>query len=412
MTGDNKSKNDTNLQIKPAELKKKIDSGEDIFILDVRNAEEHESWKVSYDRYRDTPVIPIDALSSPEALKQIPKDKQVVTFCGHGNRSMSAAKTLSEKGYDVKTIEGGLDGWNSVYDIASITDANSSSVNIWQIRRVSKGCMSYMIVSLSDKKAVVIDPTCEIDNTISTIVNENDLKITTIVETHTHADHLSGATRLAKKYGSKVFVSSLETYEIKNGHDDGSNFKLIKGGDKIAVGDEIVLEAIHTPGHTNGSMCFKLRVNDVTKTTDNGYESEKKNNKNTHIYLFTGDTLFVDGIGRPDLHNKAEEFTRNLYNSYQQKILNLSDETLVLPAHFSDSFEHSKAVFSTIKSIKERMGLLSIPEDKFVRFVTASIPPQPTNYEKITSINKRMTSCDLIEQNDIEAGPNSCGIRA
>lgn len=254
MTGDNKSKNDTNLQIKPAELKKKIDSGEDVFILDVRNPEEHESWKVSYDRYRDTPVIPIDALSSPEALKQIPKDKQVVTFCGHGNRSMSAAKMLSEKGYDVKTIEGGLDGWNSVYDIASITDANSSSVNIWQIRRVSKGCMSYMIASLSDKKAVVIDPTCEIDNTISTIVNENDLEITTLIETHMHADHLSGATRLAKKYGSKVFVSSLETYEIKNGHDDGLNFKLIKGGDKIAVGDEIVLEAIHTPGHTNGSM--------------------------------------------------------------------------------------------------------------------------------------------------------------
>jgi glyoxylase-like metal-dependent hydrolase (beta-lactamase superfamily II)/rhodanese-related sulfurtransferase len=412
ITGDNKSKNDTNLQIKPAELKKRIDSGEDIFILDVRNPEEHESWKVSYDKYQDTPVIPIDALSSSEALKQIPKDKQVVTFCGHGNRSMSAAKMLSEKGYDVKTIEGGLDGWNSVYDITSITDANSSSVNIWQIRRVSKGCMSYMIASLSDKKAVVIDPTCEIDNTISTIVNENDLEITTLIETHMHADHLSGATRLAKKYGSKVYISSLEAYEIKNGHDDGLNFKLIKGGNKIAVGDEIVLEAIHTPGHTNGSMCFKLQVNDVTKTTDNGYESEKNNNKNTHIYLFTGDTIFVDGIGRPDLHNKAEEFTRNLYSSYQQEILNLPDETLILPAHFSSSFEHNKAIFSTIKSIKARMSLLSVPEDKFVRFVTASIPPQPMNYEKITSINKRMTSCDLIEQNDIEAGPNSCGIRA
>lgn len=412
MTGDNKSKNDTNLQIEPAELKKKIDSGEDIFILDVRNPEEHESWKVSYDRYRDTPVIPIDALSSPEALKQIPKDKQVVTFCGNGNRSMSAAKILSEKGYDVKTIEGGLDGWNSVYDIASITDANSSSVNIWQIRRVSKGCMSYMILNLSDKKAVVIDPTCEIDNAISTIVNENDLKITTLIETHIHADHLSGATRLAKKYGIKVCISSLEPYVIKNAYDDGLNLKLVKAGDRIAVGDELILEAIHTPGHTNGSMCFKLQVNDVTKTTDNGYKSEKKNNKNTHIYLFTGDTLFVDGIGRPDLHNKAEEFTRNLYSSYQQEILNLPDETLILPAHFSSSSEHSKAVFSTVKSIKARMSLLSVPEDKFVRFVTASIPPQPTNYEKITSINKRMTSCDLIKQNDIEAGPNSCGIRA
>lgn len=84
------------------ELKKKIDGGEDIFILDVRNPEEHKSWKVSYDRYQDTPVIPIDDLSSPEILKQIPKDKQVITFCGHGKRSMSAAKILSEKGYNAR----------------------------------------------------------------------------------------------------------------------------------------------------------------------------------------------------------------------------------------------------------------------------------------------------------------------
>jgi glyoxylase-like metal-dependent hydrolase (beta-lactamase superfamily II)/rhodanese-related sulfurtransferase len=411
MTGDNKSKSDTNLQIKPAELKKKIDSGEDIFILDVRNPEEHESWKVSYDRYQDTALIPIDTLSSPETLKQIPKDKQVVTFCGHGNRSMSAAKILFEKGYDVKTIEGGLDGWNSIYDVASITDA-SSSVNIWQIRRVSKGCMSYMVVSLSDKKAVVIDATCEMDNVINAIVNENDFKITTLIETHMHADHLSGATKFAKKYGSKVYISSLEPYLIKNANDYGINLNLIKEGDRIAVGDELVLDAIHTPGHTNGSMCFNLQLNDVTKTTDNGYKSEKKNGKKSPIYLFTGDTLFVDGIGRPDLHDKAEEFTRNLYKSYHQKILNLPDETIILPAHFSAGFEHSKAVSSTIKSIKVGMGLLSVPEDKFVRFVTASLSPQPMNYEKITSINKHMTSCDLIEQNDIEAGPNSCGIRA
>jgi glyoxylase-like metal-dependent hydrolase (beta-lactamase superfamily II)/rhodanese-related sulfurtransferase len=406
----NKNKSNTNPQIKPTELKKKIDSGEDIFILDVRNPKEHESWKVSYDRYLDTPVIPIDTLSSPEILKQIPKDKQVVTFCGHGNRSMSAAKILSEKGYDAMSIEGGLDGWNNVYDIAPITDIDPS-LKIWQIRRISKGCMSYMIASPSDKKAVIIDPTCEIDNNaISAIVNKNDLKITAVIDTHMHADHLSGATRVAQIYGSKVYVSSLEPYDLKDRDDHDLNVELIEEGDRIPVGDGIVLEAIHTPGHTNGSMCLKLQVNDVTETTDNGYESEKDNK--ARIYLFTGDTLFVDGIGRPDLHNKAEEFTHNLYNSYQHKMLNLPDKTLILPAHFSNTFEHSKPILSTIGSRKEAISLLSAPEDKFVKFVTTSIPPQPMNYEKILSINKLMTSCDSIEQNDIESGPNSCGIRA
>src|SRR5215217_8656034 len=241
MTEDNKdnSNNDSLLQIKPDDLKKRIDKGYDIFILDVRTSEEHKSWKVSYDRYKDSSVIPIDALSSNDSLKQIPKDKESVTFCGHGNRSMTAAKTLSELGYNAKSIVGGLDGWNSIYDIASINDMDSS-LRIWQIRRLSKGCMSYMIASAYDKNAIVIDATCEIDNIISKIVNENELRIAKVIDTHMHADHLSGATRLAKIYGAEIYISSLEGYDTKNdGSNKGLSFKSISDGDIIQVGDGV-----------------------------------------------------------------------------------------------------------------------------------------------------------------------------
>jgi glyoxylase-like metal-dependent hydrolase (beta-lactamase superfamily II)/rhodanese-related sulfurtransferase len=411
MTEDNKdnSNNNNSLQIKPDDLKKRIDKGEDIFILDVRTPEEHKSWKVSYDRYQDSSVIPIDALSSADSLKQIPKDKEIVTFCGHGNRSMTAAKTLSELGYNAKSIEGGLDGWNSVYDIAPIGDIDSS-LRIWQIRRLSKGCMSYMIASTNDESAIVIDATCEIDNAISKIVNENGLRITKLIDTHMHADHLSGATRLAKKYGADVYISSLEGYNTKNGT-EGMSIKSIRDGDIIQVGDEIVLEAIHTPGHTNGSMSFRLQ-NSINKTKTNSSNNTNKDN-NHNNYIFTGDTLFVDGIGRPDLHNKAQEFTLNLFNTYHQKILNLPDETLILPAHFGGIFEHQKLISNTINSIKQEINLLSASEAEFIKFVTGNTSlPQPMNYEKIISINKNMTLCDTIEQKDIEAGPNSCGIRA
>jgi glyoxylase-like metal-dependent hydrolase (beta-lactamase superfamily II)/rhodanese-related sulfurtransferase len=416
MTENNKdnigNNNNSLLQIKPDDLKKRIDKGEDIFILDVRTPEEHKSWKVSYDRYQDSSVIPIDALSSADSLKQIPKDKEIVTFCGHGNRSMAAAKTLSELGYNVKSIVGGLDGWNSVYDIASISDIDSSSLRIWQIRRLSKGCMSYMVASTYDKSAIVIDATCEIDKAISKIVNKNELRITKLIDTHMHADHLSGATRLAKKYGADVYISSLEGYNTKNGTEEMS-FKSIRDGDIIQVGDGIVLEAIHTPGHTNGSMSFRLQNSiNKTKTTNSSNNVDKDNNHNN--YLFTGDTLFVDGIGRPDLHNKAEEFTLNLFNTYHQKILNLPDETLILPAHFGGSFEHQKLISNTINSIKQKINLLSASEAEFIKFVIGSTSslPQPMNYDKIISINKNMILCDTIEQKDIEAGPNACGIRA
>src|SRR5919201_81198 len=174
-----KSKDNGNdlLQIKAENLKQKIDKGEDIFILDVRTPDEHKAWKISYDKYKDSPLIPIDDLSSsPDALTHIPKDKEIVTFCGHGNRSMPAAKILSQLGYNAKSIKGGLDSWNDVYDIAIIPPTDNSSslpIRIWQLRRVSKGCMTYVVSSTSKedggRNTIVIDPTCGVNESISKI---------------------------------------------------------------------------------------------------------------------------------------------------------------------------------------------------------------------------------------------------
>jgi Metallo-beta-lactamase superfamily len=133
----------------------------------------------------------------------------------------------------------GLDGWNSVYDVAAIVNDTNSQIRIWQIRRVSKGCISYMIATESDKKDIVIDPTCEIDNVISKIVNENGLKITKVIDTHMHADHLSGATRLAKRYGAYVYVSSLEDYDYGNSG-DGINFKSVMDGDTTLMLEKVL----------------------------------------------------------------------------------------------------------------------------------------------------------------------------
>ena len=413
MTIEDDGSSANNLKIEPQELKDKIDKGEDIFILDVRNTEEHKSWKISYDRYQDTLVIPVDTLLSSQSLKQIPKDKEIVTFCAHGQRSANAAKKLAELGYKVKTMEGGLADWSNVYDIALITQ--NSLVNIWQIRRVSKGCISYVIASTLDKKSTVIDATCDIGNPISKIISENGLQINHVIDTHIHADHLSGATRLARKYGSEVYTSSLEKYNIENIDDNNHiSFKSIKESDRIPIGKGVVLEAIHTPGHTNGSISFKLEVNeDCNNTvTENSNSNIHKKNKNSLCYLFTGDTLFIDGVGRPDLHNKAEEYAHNLFNSYQKKIFILPDETIVLPSHYSGIFKHEKPIYDTIKSLKQKINLLSASENDFVKFINENIPPRPMNYDRIISINKKMMSCKMVEQKDLEFGPNSCGIRA
>ena len=95
------------LEIEPADLKYRMDSGENLYVLDVRTPEEYETWKISYDKYLKPSLIPLDKLSSSEEqIRNIPKDREVITVCSHGMRSKLAAQYLSQLGYNAKSIRG------------------------------------------------------------------------------------------------------------------------------------------------------------------------------------------------------------------------------------------------------------------------------------------------------------------
>jgi glyoxylase-like metal-dependent hydrolase (beta-lactamase superfamily II)/rhodanese-related sulfurtransferase len=382
----------SSLEIEAAHLKEKLDKGEDLFILDVRSPEEHKAWKLSYDKYVETPVIPMDKLSgSPSQIaEQIPKDKEIVTLCAHGMRSQAAAQMLSKMGYNVKSIKGGMAAWNQVYDVAEVPLGDTTNdVSVWQLRRVSKGCMAYVIAS--GNSATVIDSTCDLDSSVLRLAEENDLKIVNVVDTHMHADHVSGLSALARKTGAKAYIGA------KEGFEPSSDLKVnrLENGQELSLGDSASIAVIHTPGHTEDSLCFLLSTG-------------KKS------YLFTGDTLFVNGVGRPDLHSKAKEYATNLYNSYHDILLKYPDDTVILPAHFDTSsitVKHGELIMDTLGSVKRKYKLLSIPKDEFVKFMVSTVPPRPANYEKIVQINKQLMQCDQIKMGDLEDGPNSCAIR-
>jgi glyoxylase-like metal-dependent hydrolase (beta-lactamase superfamily II)/rhodanese-related sulfurtransferase len=382
------------LEIDAEKLKEKLDKGEDVFILDVRTQAEHAAWKLSYDKYNETPVIPIDDLSgsSNQITKQIPKDREIVTVCSHGMRSQMAAQMLSKMGYNVKSVRGGMAAWNQVYDVAQVSSGNTANdVKVWQIRRVSKGCMAYVIAS--GEAATVIDSTCDLDSSVLRLVEENDLKIMNVIDTHMHADHVSGLSALAKKSGAKAYVGAKEGYEPAK--DLGVKVNRLQDGQTLPIGNSISITVIHTPGHTEGSLCFLL----------------KSGNKN---YLFTGDTLFVNGVGRPDLHSKAKEYATNLYKSYKEIILKFTDDTVILPAHFdtnSITVKHGELIMETLGSIRKKNKLLSMPQSEFVKFMVSTVPPRPANYEKIVQINKKLVPCDQIKMGDLEEGPNACAIK-
>ena len=320
-------------QINPSDLKKKIDKNEDIFILDVRTPQEYESWRLSYDRHKTPKLIPVDSLlaQGSHLIKEIPKDKEIITICAHGIRSMAAANFLNKLGYDVKSLSGGMAGWNKVYDVAQVPVPSQASFRIWQIRRVSKGCMGYMISSIQDKKAVVIDPSREIYESFVKVAEDNGLLIVKVIDTHQHADHVSGVAMLVKSIKTNTnpeifaYFSSFEEY---NGNENAGlhNIKYLRDGEVVEVGENVKLKVIHTPGHTKGSLSFFIE----SSTLNHDRDETDGNIIPYDYYLFTGDTLFIDGIGRPDLRDEARDFSGLLYETYHQKIDKFPPHTLIL----------------------------------------------------------------------------------
>ena len=401
-----------NQEIEPTELKKKIDNHENIFILDVRTPQEYEAWKLSYENHQNPKLIPVDRLfmNDPNLLKEIPKDQEIVTLCAHGNRSMMAARLLNQLGYNVKSVRGGMAGWNKVYDVAEVRVPIEAPFRIWQIRRISKGCMGYIVSSKEDKTAAAIDPSREIYEAFLSVASENDLKIIKVIDTHQHADHVSGVAKLtsaiARQGNAEAFAcfSSLEEYNSENTE---IRIHYLKDGDNIEISPRISLGVIHTPGHTNGSMSFLLSS---TNDTDANKHTEEKSPVSC---LFTGDTLFVDSVGRPDLREEAKKYAELLYQTYHQKIVNLPENTLVLPAHFnatSIALKHAEPISETIGSLKKKIKLLSMNEDEFIHHVTDTLPSRPMNYKTIIEINKRILPFDDMQMPDLEAGPNSCAV--
>lgn len=391
------------LEIEPDDLKERLDLGEDIYILDVRTPEEYQAWRISYNSYQNPPLIPIDQLFSlqTEAPEQIPKHKEIVTVCAHGNRSIMAAKLLSRLGYNVKSVRGGMSGWNAIYDIAEI-HTKSDAIRIWQVRRVSKGCIGYLVASRYDNNAIAIDPTCEIERCYIKLARENGLKIRKVVDTHLHADHVSGALKLAKSVSASLCLSLLEGYEVQNDYKDtglADSIEWMRNGKKMEIGNGVDLVTVRTPGHTNGSISLSL--------TDDS--SDEK-------YLFTGDTLFVDGVGRPDLKEDPKELAGKLYSTYYGIFTKseYDDDTAILPGHFNvnaTSLMHGKAVSDTLGTIRQKIiGSLPSSKKEFVSILLHNTPPKPANYKTIVEINKRLTLCDKMQITELETGPNSCGI--
>jgi glyoxylase-like metal-dependent hydrolase (beta-lactamase superfamily II) len=338
-------------------------------VVDVRDPDEFAAWSIS-----GAQNIPLTELGS--RMSEIDTQRDVVVVCASGGRSNSAAEMLSAAGITALDLIGGMGAWASVYDTAIV---DLGVAQIVQVRRRGKGCLSYVVGAGSE--AFVVDPSLE----TARYLDEAALRgwrITRVFDTHLHADHVSGARALAAATGASLHLNPADSFEFDfEPLTDGQYFEL---GGNIHFG----VSAFATPGHTKGSTVFEIGGRAV----------------------LTGDTLFIDGVGRPDLAERAEEFARDLYRSLHAKVLALPTEALVLPAHYGDAIDirPGEPVAATLGGLRRSLAQLGWDEEAFVTWASSRAAPRPPNYAEIIRVNMGRDHLDTDESHRLELGPNRC----
>ncbi len=233
------------------------------------------------------------------------------------------------------------------------------------------GCLahaSYLIGS--EGQAAVIDPQRDVDIYLET-ARQKGLKIEHIIETHLHADFVSGHRELAERTGACIYLGAAS----------GAAFPhtAVKDGDSIRFGN-CRFDFLQTPGHTDESICIVM--------TDLGRPSRPK-------AVFTGDTLFVGDVGRPDLSadHTPQELAAMLFQSLHDKLLKLPDETEIYPAHGAGSLcgrQMSVERSSTIgKERRTNYALQARSSEEFIHLLTDSLPPRPEYFRLDAELNRQ-----------------------
>ncbi len=367
-----------------AELTKKVFGNEPLFILDVRNEADFNDWKIEGNQIQTINIPYFELLEGVDSiLDKMPDNQEVLVVCAKEGSSKFVAGQLIEQGiFNVSYLVGGMKSWSEHLEPVKIGNLKDGG-SIFQFVRIGKGCLSYMVIS--DGEAAVID-TLRMTEVFENFAKENNAVIKHTVDTHLHADHISGGRRLAELTGASYWLPPKDADEVVFDY-----HKLEENAD-IAIGNtKINIQPVYSPGHTVGST--SLIVDDQ--------------------YLLSGDILFVQSIGRPDLAGKAEDWVGDLRNTLYSRYRQLSEDLIVLPAHFGKSTELGEGgkVAARLGDLyRENLGLNIHDETAFRKTVTENLPPQPNAYQEIRQTNMGIITPSNEEQREMEIGPNRCAV--
>ena len=370
----------------PSELKRRIDSGEQVTLLDTRTPGDFEEWKIDGPNVEIANIPYYDFLGEEiddELLSRVPEGDPLVVLCAKGGSSEYVAGELIEAGRDVVHLDEGMNGWARIYEREPVTGYDGPGT-VYQYQRPSSGCLGYLLVS--GDEAAVVDPLRAFTDRYLADAEELGVELTYAFDTHIHADHISGVRDLDAEGVTGVIPEAA----VPRGVTYADAMETAADGDTFEVG-EATVETVYTPGHTSGMTSYLLGGSLLT----------------------TGDGLFIESVARPDLEEGDEgapDAARQLHETLQERVLALDDDVLVGGAHFSDAAEPAAdgTYTAPLGALVEEMDALTMDEDEFVDLILSDMPPRPANYEDIIATNLGQNAVDDAEAFTLELGPNNC----
>jgi len=370
--------------IHPDELKNEIDSGEQVTIVDVRGPGAFDEWHIDGPTVDavNVPVGQLQAVQPSSLLEDVPADN-VVAVCASGQTSTFATQLLNQAGIETRNLQYGMNGWANLYTYTEV--ASDADATVLQFARPSSGCLAYLVVS--DGEAAVVDPLLAFVDDYIEVAAEYDAEISYVLDTHVHADHISGLRAFATRSDADLLVPEPA---VDRGIAYDVDYETVAHEDSLSVGESSV-DVVYTPGHTSGMTAYLV----------------------DGAVLLSGDGLFTESVARPDLEDGDEgapEAAARLHRSLQERVLSLPDEAVVAPAHYSDSAGQAGdgSYTATLGDLAASMDALSMSESAFVDYVLSDMPPRPSNHSRIIETNLGQQDTPDYVAFQLELGPNNC----
>ena len=383
-------------------LQDRLEAGEEFFVFDVRNEDEFAAWQIEGRRPLPTVNVPYyemlefdefdDVVDSFKAyleqswVAKLPRGQAILAVCAKGDTSEYVAEALRRLDFEAFNLAGGTAAWGDHYAVRPVVE--TEELAILQVSRPARGCLSYLVAS--GGRALVIDPLRHIDRYLEA-ARERDWKIELVLDTHGHADHISGGPALAAATGAPYHLHPYDGIHPIDVLPARIDYAYLEDGQTFEIGHHRA-EALHVPGHTLGNTAFLL----------------------DERYLFTGDSIFIESISRPDLGGHGDTWAP-LHFASLRRLLALPDDTLVLPGHFAGLAEAGAdrlfaAPLGELRRRNDGLVMAAGGEEDFVAYILASLPKFPEEYVEIKRVNAGLVVAKEAKASELELGKNICAL--